>query len=120
MPSRFSRQSLILGAMEQPILGQADAGPDPVVEAYKQHVDRSLIREGRFDLHVRLDLPNEDERARIFEAQLAKRPSKHFDLQPFAKSRQMINAGLVGEIGLAARGARSSRRLGRPFSAGPS
>ena len=45
MPSRFSRQSLILGAMKQPILGQADAGPDPVVEAYKQHVDRSLIRE---------------------------------------------------------------------------
>jgi hypothetical protein len=31
--------------MDQPILGQADAGPDPVVEAYKQHVDRSLIRE---------------------------------------------------------------------------
>jgi len=31
--------------MEQPILGQADAGPDPIVETYKQHMDRSLIRE---------------------------------------------------------------------------
>jgi hypothetical protein len=40
-------------------------------------LDRALIREGRFDLHVRLDLPNEDERARIFEAQLARRPSRH-------------------------------------------
>ena len=39
-------------------------------------LDRALIREGRFDLHIRLDLPNEEERARIFEAQLAKRPSK--------------------------------------------
>ena len=42
-------------------------------------LDRPLIREGRFDLHIRLDLPNEEERTRIFEAQLAKRPSKHFD-----------------------------------------
>ena len=38
-------------------------------------LDRALVREGRFDLHIRLDLPNEEERARIFEAQLAKRPA---------------------------------------------
>ena len=31
--------------MDQPSLRGADAEPDPVVEAYKQHVDRSLIRE---------------------------------------------------------------------------
>ena len=35
----------MLGFMDQPLLGQTDAEPDPVVEAYKQHVDRSLIRE---------------------------------------------------------------------------
>ena len=61
-------------------------------------LDRSLIREGRFDLHVRLDLPNEDERARIFEAQLAKRPSKHFDLQPFAKRTPGWSAAKIGTL----------------------
>jgi transitional endoplasmic reticulum ATPase len=47
-------------------------------------LDRALIREGRFDLHIRLDLPNEEERARIFDAQLAKRPASQIDVQPFA------------------------------------
>jgi transitional endoplasmic reticulum ATPase len=61
-------------------------------------LDRSLIREGRFDLHVRLDLPNEEERARIFEAQLAKRPSKHFDLQPFAKRTHGWSAAKIGML----------------------
>jgi hypothetical protein len=38
----------MLGSMDRPIPGGAPAEPaepDPVVEAYKQHVDRSLIRE---------------------------------------------------------------------------
>lgn len=30
-------------------------------------LDRALIREGRFDLHIRLDLPSLEERARIFK-----------------------------------------------------
>src|ERR1035438_7495320 len=61
-------------------------------------LDRPLIREGRFDLHIRLDLPNEEERARIFEAQLAKRPSKHFDLQPFAKRTPGWSAAKIGTL----------------------
>ena len=47
-------------------------------------LDRALIREGRFDLHIRLDLPNEEERARIFDAQLAKRPAQQINVQQFA------------------------------------
>jgi hypothetical protein len=31
--------------MGEPICRQADPEIDPVIEAYKQHVDRSLIRE---------------------------------------------------------------------------
>ena len=61
-------------------------------------LDRSLIREGRFDLHVRLDLPNEEERTRIFGAQLAKRPSRHFDLQPFAKRTPGWSAAKIGTL----------------------
>ena len=48
-------------------------------------LDRALIREGRFDLHIRLDLPNEDERARILRAQLAKRPATSIETAAFAR-----------------------------------
>ena len=48
-------------------------------------LDRALIREGRFDLHIRLDLPNEEGRARIFEKQLIKRPAQRIDIQVFAR-----------------------------------
>ena len=61
-------------------------------------LDRALIREGRFDLHVRLDLPNEEERTRIFEAQLAKRPSTRFNLQPFAKRTPGWSAAKIGTL----------------------
>ena len=61
-------------------------------------LDRALIREGRFDLHVRLDLPDEEERTRIFEAQLAKRPSRRFNLQPFAKRTPGWSAAKIGTL----------------------
>jgi transitional endoplasmic reticulum ATPase len=61
-------------------------------------LDRALIREGRFDLHVRLDLPNEEERTRIFEAQLAKRSSTRFNLQPFAKRTPGWSAAKIGTL----------------------
>lgn len=61
-------------------------------------LDRALVREGRFDLHVRLDLPNEEERARIFEAQLAKRPSRHFNFRPFAKRTPGWTAAKIGTL----------------------
>ena len=48
-------------------------------------LDRALIREGRFDLHIRLDLPNEEERARIFQVQLTRRPARQIDVQPFGR-----------------------------------
>ena len=61
-------------------------------------LDRALIREGRFDLHVRLDLPNEEERARIFEAQLAKRPSGRFDVRALAKKTPGWSAAKIGTL----------------------
>jgi len=48
-------------------------------------LDRALIREGRFDLHIRLDLPNEEERARILQTQLAKRPATSIETVAFAR-----------------------------------
>ena len=48
-------------------------------------LDEALIREGRFDINVRVDLPNEATRVEILEAQLNKKPWKRFDLQEFAR-----------------------------------
>ncbi len=61
-------------------------------------LDRALIREGRFDLHIRLDLPNEDERARIFAAQLAKRPAHQIDTQPFARRTPGWSAAKISSL----------------------
>ena len=47
-------------------------------------LDEALIREGRFDIKVRVDLPDEATRVKILEAQLSKKPWKRFDLQEFA------------------------------------
>ena len=47
-------------------------------------LDEALIREGRFDIKVRVDLPNEATRLKILETQLSKKPWKRFDLQEFA------------------------------------
>jgi transitional endoplasmic reticulum ATPase len=48
-------------------------------------LDDALIREGRFDIKVRVDLPDEATRVKILEAQLSKKPWKRFDLQEFAR-----------------------------------
>jgi transitional endoplasmic reticulum ATPase len=48
-------------------------------------LDEALIREGRFDLKLRIDLPDETARTEVLEAQLSKMPWKRFDLQEFAR-----------------------------------
>jgi transitional endoplasmic reticulum ATPase len=48
-------------------------------------LDEALIREGRFDIKVRVDLPDEATRIKILEAQLTRKPWKRFDLQEFAR-----------------------------------
>jgi transitional endoplasmic reticulum ATPase len=48
-------------------------------------LDEALIREGRFDLKLRIDLPNEATRIKILETQLRKLPWKRFDLQEIAR-----------------------------------
>lgn len=48
-------------------------------------LDEALIREGRFDLKVHIDLPDETARVKILEAQLSKMPWKRCELQEFAR-----------------------------------
>jgi transitional endoplasmic reticulum ATPase len=47
-------------------------------------VDPALTREGRFDVKLRIDLPDEATRAMILRSQLSGRPCSRFDVQEFA------------------------------------
>jgi len=47
-------------------------------------LDESLIRDGRFDVKIRVDLPSEETRLKIFRAQLSTKPWSRCDLQEFA------------------------------------
>ena|GEM_PF-1174979 len=48
-------------------------------------LDEAVVREGRIDLEIRVDLPNEAMRLEILEKQLEKRPWRRFDLKEFAR-----------------------------------
>ncbi len=58
-------------------------------------LDDALIRPGRFDLKIRVDLPDEAARLKIFEAQLAGRPSQGFDLLEFARKTPGASAAKI-------------------------
>jgi ATP-dependent Zn protease len=55
-------------------------------------LDPALIREGRFDLKVRVDLPDEAGRLKILQTQLFSKPCQRFDLQEFARRTPGMSA----------------------------
>ncbi|MCI0624880.1 MAG: AAA family ATPase [Acidobacteria bacterium] len=62
--------------------------PQFVIMAATNHLDaldQALIREGRFDLKIRLDLPDEPTRLRILETLFKRKPWERFDLREFAR-----------------------------------
>lgn len=58
-------------------------------------LDEALIRPGRFDLKLRIDLPDEATRLKIFEAQLAGKPCRRFELQEFARKTPSASAAKI-------------------------
>ena len=58
-------------------------------------LDEALIRPGRFDLKLRVDLPDDATRLKIFEAQLSKKPWRRFDLQEFARKTPGASAAKI-------------------------
>ncbi len=52
---------------------------------YLDGLEPTLIRDGRFDAKIRLDLPSESERKEILSVHLRKHRSEAFDLTPVAK-----------------------------------
>lgn len=55
-------------------------------------LDPALIREGRFDVKVRVDLPDESGRLKILESQLFGKPCQRFELQEFARRTPGMSA----------------------------
>jgi SpoVK/Ycf46/Vps4 family AAA+-type ATPase len=76
-------------------------------------LDEALIREGRFDVKIRVDLPDEGAREKIFGAQLSVKPRERFDLRDFARRTPGASAAkiraLVDQAALFA--ARESRKI---------
>ena len=61
-------------------------------------LDPALIREGRFDLKVRVDLPDQPTREKILESQLSRRPWKRFDLRAIATKTPGFSAAKLGAL----------------------
>jgi transitional endoplasmic reticulum ATPase len=74
-------------------------------------LDPALIREGRFDLKLRVGLPDEASRLKILESQLSGRPCQQFDLREFARRTPGASAArLKALIDRAASSAAAERR----------
>ena len=61
-------------------------------------LDPALTREGRFDLQIRVDLPDQPTRQRIFEAQLSRKPWKRCGLDEFARRTPGASAAKIKSI----------------------
>jgi len=61
-------------------------------------LDPALTREGRFDLQIRVDLPDEGGRHHIFKAQLLRKPWKRCDLEEFARRTPGASAAKIKSI----------------------
>src|SRR5260370_4982346 len=61
-------------------------------------LDPALTREGRFDLQIHLDLPDEPTRMRIFDAQLSRKPCERCNLNEFARRTRGASAAKIKSI----------------------
>lgn len=61
-------------------------------------LDEALIRDGRFDVKVHVDLPDEATREKIFEAQLVTKPWERFDLKDFARRTPGASAAKIRSL----------------------
>jgi transitional endoplasmic reticulum ATPase len=61
-------------------------------------LDQALTREGRFDLQIRVALPDEPTRRNIFEAQLLRKPWKRCPLEEFARRTPEASAAKIKSI----------------------
>jgi transitional endoplasmic reticulum ATPase len=64
-----------------------------------EHLDPAVIRPGRFDRHIRIDLPDADARRAIFEAELSDRPTDAgIDLEELVRSTEGMTPAALSKI----------------------
>ncbi|MGI8746105.1 MAG: hypothetical protein ACR2NN_26695 [Bryobacteraceae bacterium] len=63
-----------------------------------ESLDPALIRDGRFGAQIRVDVPDEPSRKRIFEAQLSSKPWKPFALDQFARRTPGASAAKIKSV----------------------
>ena len=64
-----------------------------------EHLDPAVIRPGRFDRHIRIDLPDADARRAIFEAELDDRPTAaEVDLDDLVRRTEGMTPAAISKI----------------------
>jgi len=64
-----------------------------------EHLDPAVIRPGRFDRHIRIDLPDADARRAIFEAELDDRPTaSEVDLDELVRRTESMTPAAISKI----------------------
>jgi transitional endoplasmic reticulum ATPase len=61
-------------------------------------LDEALVRDGRFDIKIHVDLPDEITREKIFRAQLAAKPWAAFKLKEFARRTPGASAAKIRSL----------------------
>jgi transitional endoplasmic reticulum ATPase len=64
-----------------------------------EHLDPAVIRPGRFDRHVRIDLPDAEARRAVFAAELDDRPAAHdIDLEELVRRSEGMTPAAIAKI----------------------
>jgi transitional endoplasmic reticulum ATPase len=63
-----------------------------------QHLDPAVIRPGRFDRHIRIDLPDAEARRAIFETELAERPVGSVDLDELVQRTEGMTPAAIEKV----------------------
>src|SRR3954454_2620853 len=64
-----------------------------------EHLDQAVIRPGRFDRHIRIDLPDADARREIFRAELDDRPAaRDIDLDELVRRSDGMTPATISKV----------------------
>jgi len=63
-----------------------------------QHLDPAVIRPGRFDRHIRIDLPDAEARRAIFETELKDRPTGPVDLDELVQRTEGMTPASIEKV----------------------
>ncbi len=63
-----------------------------------EHLDPAVIRPGRFDRHIRIDLPDDQARRAIFETELEDRPTGAIDLEELVRRTEGMTPAAIEKV----------------------